>query len=389
MKQRPPRTGRPCLAAGRLSLFEGMSLILGTTIGAGVLGIPFAISRVGIIPGMIYLVSIGILMLFLNLLVGELSVQTGKSLQMVGFAKHYLGAWAGVLMTMLMYLSLLGALLVYIIGEGEVLSALLTGREVWWSLTFFVIASIPVIIGLRGVKVIELLIVISIIAALIVIAGFSVPYMEYTNFLSPDTIDPFLPYGVLLFAFSGATAIPEAYVLLKERHRTFRLAIITSGVVVTIIYGVFATIVVGVTGSSTTEIATVGLGETLGPTLFTLGNIFAALAMATGFIMTAVALRDSLRWDFRIPYAYATIFVLTLPLILFLVGIRGFIAMIDIIGGVFMSIQVLLFLLIYWKAKQSHDWRPGRFNLHHVSLIVAILVIFFTVGVIQSVIRLF
>ncbi len=373
----------------QIGLLEGVSLIIGSTVGAGVLSIPFVIARVGVPVGMVYIVVIGLLMMCLNLLVGELSARTGQNLQMVGFARLYLGDWAGFLMTVIMYLSMFGTLVVYIIGEGQTLQALFGGGSLIWSIIFFFVASVPVIIGMGGVKRVELIIIFSILFILLIISLSSATKIEYSYLTEINLFDIFLPYGVLLFAFSGANGIPEAYSLMKKDKDNFKKAIIISGLLVMVVYALFAFVVVGVTGPFTTEIATIGLGMSMGKFTMLLGNIFASLAMCTGFIMTATALRDSLCWDFRASYRFSTFIVLFVPILIFLSGTRGFVAMIEVIGGVFFSLQVLLFLLIYWRAKQVGHWPRGRFGFHHTSLLLIVLVFIFTIGGIYSIINLF
>ena len=111
--------------------------------------------------------------------------------------------------------------------------------------------------------------------------------------------------------------------------------------------------------------------------------------MATSFLLTGVALKDSLAWDYKVHRGLASAVVLGIPLLLFLFGMRGFIAAIDIVGGVFVSTEVLLLLLIYWKATQCGDIAPKKYKLHHVALLGAVLVLVFTFGAVYSMWNLF
>ena len=89
----------------QISLFEGVALIISGTIGAGVLSLPFAISKVGISIGIIYIVGIGILMMGLNLLLGSIAVRTKQKMQLIGFAGKYLGkTWKWFLTILLQFM---------------------------------------------------------------------------------------------------------------------------------------------------------------------------------------------------------------------------------------------------------------------------------------------
>lgn len=199
----------------------------------------------------------------------------------------------------------------------------------------------------------------------------------------------FLPYGVILFAYSGTTVVPEAYHIMKKEKAGFERAIIAAGFITALVYMVFAFVVVGVTGAGTTEIATIGLGETLGRSMSIFGNIFALLAMGTSYIVIGSALRDSLHWDFKFSKAISNIATLGIPFLLFIFGVRQFIAAVDFVGGVLISIQMLLIIMIYWRAKHLGDVPPGKYKLHHTLLLAAILVVAFTVGAVHSMIKLF
>ena len=94
-------------------------------------------------------------------------------------------------------------------------------------------------------------------------------------------------------------------------------------------------------------------------------------------------------WDYKIPRWLANIFVLGLPLLIFLLGMRKFTAMIDLIGGVFISIEMMIILLIYWKAKKTGALEKPEYSLHHTLLLGIFLLIILTIGAIYSITKLF
>lgn len=373
----------------RMTLFQSVALIVGGTIGAGVLSIPYAVSKVGLGAGLFYIVILGILMIGLNLLLGEVTVETKGDFQLVGLARKYLGKVGGRIMTCLSYLMLLGVLTVYIIGEGEVLSAVFGGTSFMWSILFFAIFGFFILIGIRGIKIASFVISMAVLLVILIIAYFSSPHIRIENFAFHNLAQLLFPYGVILFAFHGTTSVPEAHFLLKKRDLDLKKAIVIAGTISIIAYALFAFVVVGVTGQNTTEIATIGLGNRLGEIIFLFGNLFAILAMSSGFLMAGLSLTDSLSWDYKIPDWLSKVIVLGLPITIFLLGMRKFTAMIDLVGGVFISTEMLIILLIYWRAKQYGDLKKTRYHLHHTFLLVAILILVLTIGAIYSVAKLF
>ncbi|MFB6226606.1 MAG: aromatic amino acid transport family protein [Candidatus Paceibacteria bacterium] len=372
----------------KINLFEAVALISSATIGAGILGIPYAVSKVGIPIGIAYIVFIGLFMVGINQLVGEIILRTKGDHQLVGLAKRYLGSIGGGLMALFTYSILFGALVVYIIGVGESLHALLGGSKVAWSLGFFAFGITVIYIGLRTLKKVEILLSLGILAVVIIIAAFSMPSVDVSHLTYHSFSDLLLPYGVLLFAFHGTTSIPEAQRLLADKNHKFKHAIIYSGLASIIVYLTFALVVVGVTGSATTEIATIGLGEAIGPIATILGNLFAVLAMGTSFLIIGLSLKDSLSWDYDLSETTSTILVGAVPLAIFLLGLRGFITAIDMVGGIFMSLEMALLVLIYWKAKQDGKLKPSKYKLHHTAIFCILALIAFAIGTVYSLMKI-
>jgi len=373
----------------QISLFEGVALIVSGTIGAGVLGLPFAIAKVGVFLGVLYIIAVGALMIGLNLLLGSIAVRTKQKMQLVGFAEKYLGKPWKYVMTFLLYLMLWGVLVIYIIGEGRVLAELFGGSEFFWSTIFFTFVALFIYIGINTIKVIELFLSMGVLAVVLILTIYSAPHMEVASLQHINFANLLLPYGILLFAFHGTTAVPEAHSILIKNKTNFKKAIIISGIISIIVYALFSAVVVGVTGQVTSEIATIALGSKLGVKIFLLGNLFAVLAMGTSCLMAGLALRDSMSWDFKISQGLATLLVCGVPFLIFVLGIRQFIAAMDIVGGVFMSFEMLLILAIYWRAKQKGDLKVGKYKLYHTTLLFILLLFALSVGAVYSVIKLF
>ncbi|MFH0857260.1 MAG: aromatic amino acid transport family protein, partial [Candidatus Magasanikbacteria bacterium] len=53
------------------SVWDGIALMMCGTIGAGILGLPYVISKVGVILGVFLIVFLGVIMIGLNMLIGD------------------------------------------------------------------------------------------------------------------------------------------------------------------------------------------------------------------------------------------------------------------------------------------------------------------------------
>jgi tyrosine-specific transport protein len=117
--------------------FEAAATLVGCTIGAGILGIPYVVAQAGFITGAITIILLGALMLMLNLFTGEIALRTEGDHQLPGYAERYLGKHGKRIMTAAMIFAIYGAILAYLIKSGEILSMLFGGSEFVHSIFFF------------------------------------------------------------------------------------------------------------------------------------------------------------------------------------------------------------------------------------------------------------
>ena len=123
----------------------------------------------------------------------------------------------------------------------------------------------------------------------------------------------------------------------------------------------FALAVAGATGLQTSEVATIGLGAKFGNGVLVLGNIFAVLAMAGGFIGSGIALKQNLVWDNKLNKILAEFLVISVPILLFLAGLRQFISILSVSGGVFIAIEAIVLIIVCWRARKKGDLDASRY----------------------------
>jgi tyrosine-specific transport protein len=370
------------------SVADAVFMITGMTIGAGVLGIPYVVAQVGLKIGIVYILALGLVMLVLNLMIGEIAVRTNESLQIPGLVGRYLGKWVKYFLNIIIVFASYGALLAYIIGEGQSLSALFGGNPVVWSVVFWSIGSVIVWRGLQTIKTVEKILSTIVISIICGLSFYLLKDFQITNWAYTDLNKIFLPYGVILFALNGTPAIIEAHALLPRSQRHFRKALIIGSLIPVAVYVLFALAVAGATGLQTSEIATIGLGAKFGNGVLVLGNIFAVLAMAGGFIGSGIALKQNFVWDNKLNKILAEFLVISVPILLFLAGLRHFISILSVAGGVFIGIEAIVLIIVCWQARRKEDLETYRYNLHHFWLLAAPVFLIFTWITITSFVRL-
>ena len=149
----PVLTGRERTAvpAKSLSFVEGVSMIVGTNIGAGVLSIAYASSKAGFLPLLFWLVLVGSLTTVTMLYVAESTLRTRKHLQLSGLSKRYVGGFGALMMFLSVCVNSVGALTAYMTGSGKLLHSLFGISPALGSVLFFVPAAGVLYLGLKAI----------------------------------------------------------------------------------------------------------------------------------------------------------------------------------------------------------------------------------------------
>lgn len=371
------------------TVWEAIFMITGMTIGAGILGLPYVVGQVGLAIGLVYILVLGLVMMSLNLMIGEIAVRTGENLQLPGLAGKYLGGIAKNILSVTVIFAGYGALLAYMIGAGQALSALLGGDSLLWSFFFWSVASFLVWRGLQTVKSAERIFSLSV---MMIIAGLSFYILrgfDATIFFHHNFSNIFLPYGVILFALNATPAIAEAHAILPGSQRRFKKAVILGTAIPIVLYMLFVLAVVGASNGSVTEVATVGLGVKFGPAILIFGNIFAVLAMSTAFIGMGMALKQIFIWDYKLPKWVADVLIMIVPIALFAIGIRSFVAILEAVGGIFIGIEAIILVLTCYVARKKSDLEISRYSTASFWLLAWPVLAVFTFATVYSIVKLF
>jgi len=373
-----------------LKTLRAAALLTGTVIGAGVLGIPYAIAQAGFLTGLLTIVALGLIMLMLHLFFGETVLRTSGNHQLPGYAEKYLGKWGKRLTVFTVFFGIYGALVAYLIGEGQALSAIFGLDPLIFSLIFFVIMAVIVYKGLEAISKSEIYFLGVVLFLLLIISfiAFSSTKFDISNLATFNFYNLLIPFGVILFAFGGLEAVPEMKEYLTRDRKKLKKAIILGSLIPLAAYTLFALIVLGITGASTTEIATMGLGTSLGGGMILLGSLFAIFAMLTSFLTLSLAMKEAYMYDYKLNPKLAWALTLFVPLIVFLSGVKSFITVIGITGAIGIGVKGILIVLIYWKSRK-HGNRIPEYKLGKKLLIGLLIILVFILGIIYQITDIF
>jgi len=374
------------------SSFGAIATLVGCIIGAGILGIPYVVAKAGFITGLIDIVLIGIVIIIMHLYLGEIVLRTKGNHQLVGYAEKYLGKTGKNIMWFAMVFVTYGALLAYTIKEGDFFNALFNtyfgGSPFTYSLIFLGLMAFLVYFELNVLEKSEILMVLILLGVIFLICLFALPYINVNNLISFNPGSFFLPYGVILFAFLGTVAVPEMKEELKENKAYLKKAIIIGCTIPLIVYALFAFTVVGVTGINTTDDAILGLGYTISYEMLVFGTLFGIMTMMSSFLILAFALKKMFEYDYNIDKFSSWFLTCSVPLVIFMLGVKSFIRTVGIAGSVSGGLMGILVVLMYIKAKKLGNRRP-EYSIKKSNIMSWILILLFVFGIIYELLSVF
>lgn len=352
--------------------------LAGTTIGAGILALPYIFSQSGFFIGVFWLIVLGFILLLVNLYLGEIALRTKTIHHLPGYAGKYLGKKGEVLMFITVAFGIYSALLAYLIGEGQSFSILFFGNldySIYFAVGFWFVMTLLLSQGLKELKKIELWGVLIIISIIFVIFFKFIPDVNVSNFVQYDLSNFFLPFGVIMFALLGFTSIPELRMEIKGQEKLLKKAILVGALIPVILYVLFTYVFVGVLGKTVEQVATISFGNII--------IILGIFTMLTSYFVLSFSLRDIFIFDFK-KKKLVFYFVSLLPLFLYLAvsffGLADFVKILGIGGVISGGLAGILILLTNLKAKEKGN-RDPEFSIPINWFIIGILSLIFLAGI--------
>jgi amino acid permease len=370
--------------------FEAVAILVGTMIGAGIFSLPYAVQQIGWWPGLAIMTLVALMVLLLYLLLGELSLSTRGLHHFTGFAQVYLGPAGKWLMLFTMVITLYLPLLAYTVATGDILVNIIGGEAGAWGWLYLAVCSLAIFFGLKLFRKVEFVVNLGFIFLIVLISYLAAPYFSLDNIGQTDWSRVIFPYGAILFAFGGGSAVPLMRAVLKDQEDKLRSAIITGLSIVFVLYLLFAFVLAGALGNNVAPIVTLSLGSALGPTALLVANVFAIFAMTSCFLSIGSSLQLMFQKDFNLRKTIAWVLTVIVPALLFFIGIDNYFALINLSGAVVGGLESILLLIIYWRLR--HLYKTGRtpeYKLQQYLPIIIILFLMFLTGLIYSLLNNF
>ncbi len=362
------------------TILQPASILAGMIIGAGVFSLPFVFVQAGLSTGFFYLGFFGLIYILLYFLYADVIVRTPGDHRFVGYSKIYLGPigfWSSLFIGLV---QLILVLTVYLILAPSFSRLLISADLTYHFLFFWIIGSVTIFSNSKRLAFLEFLIVIGIAAimALIFIFGLKGFLTSPISFGLLD-ISKFLAVGPILFALSGALAIPEMVNYFREAKiplSFMKRALALGGAIPMIAYGAFVVGVIGLSGS-VTEDAVSGLVGSVPQFFLILVGVLGFLALLSSYIIVGDNVRRIIEYDLHLPAWVGGAAAILLPPMLYIAGLQNFIGAVSFIGLFFLPLEAIFIIAIWLRADKISELPSvfvGRFTR---ACIPAMLLVFF------------
>ncbi len=293
--------------------FGGILLIIGTSIGGGMLALPVATASVGFVNSLIFLILCWIIMTIGALLILEVNMQLPIGSNMISMAKATLGL-PGQIIGWITYLLLLYALIsAYISGGSDVLQQLMQRIHIslpnWiTSIIFTMLFGAVVYNGINAVISVNRILMLGKFGVYILLILVISPYIKIQSWLGGTANTITSSIMVLITSFGFASIIPSLREYLHNDLVLLRKLVIIGSLIPLICYILWDAVIMGVIPRhgvhglmvlNQTDHATSGLNIALNAAVNShiisgFFNFFTSICMITAFLGVSIGLFDFL-----------------------------------------------------------------------------------------------
>lgn len=347
----------------QLTTFEAISMIVGNSIGTGIIAVPYLAVR-NSMWDVVWMVAFAyIVNVILHLIIAELSYNNGGVQLVKSFEGELFHGKMKKIFSWIMFIVYGLAIMVGVSGNingGAQIFVNWFGLPLWAAqLIYYLIAGSVVFMGMKAVGIAQKYSVALLLVIVAVMTAGTFLHPRNTLYTAPFHINNLLAlYSMVVFATSANQAVIQVVKGLNGDSKRIRKTIFTGfGLSSLFVLVVTLTVLLGTKGAVDKELAYMQLGESIGGWALILAGIFSLFALLTTFWSNTLALRDvvheQVRTGNRVSWLIATV-----PCILFAIfGVSSFIVLTRIMSGVVVLVSIML-VLTYGKSRKKVGSSP-------------------------------
>lgn len=360
------------------------AMLIGTVIGVGLFGLPYVASQAGILVILAYFIVIGVVIYFVQSIYGSVIASSQPRLRIAGLMGEHLGVLGKHSMFVVAIITLSGTMLAYLVIGGQFAQQFFGhffgGNYLVYVLAFFVVGAFLVFKDRSSIAQAEsfMIVLFVVLVAILGIAGLG--KYNFGELQRVSLVHLFLPYGVVIFSLWGTSIMPEVYEMCKGDIKLFKRVLLGALVFAIIFYLIFIFIVFSLSGANTTEDAISGLAVLLPSKIILLAYCFGLLTCFTSFITMGLNLKKIYWYDYKVNRHFSWALACFVPLILFFAGLKDFLQIIGLIGGIALGIVGIMIFLAYLRL-QKRKASVAKMLMRVPRAVVYLLLVIFVLGV--------
>ncbi len=387
-------------------MIGGTLLVVGTSIGAGMLALPVATANMGFIGATLFLTLLWAFMTYGAFLILEVNLWLPRKTNLVSMSKATLGL-PGEALAWVTYLLLLYCLLAaYSAGGGDIIHHLLLSaglhlpEKMEAALFVTVIAGI-VYRGITAVDHVNRFFMITKLAAFFALVFSAIPYIETNRLMRAQMQVSMTTLIIMVTSFGFATIVPSLRVYYEDNVKVLRRVIFVGSVIPLLCYVLWVWAMHGVlpqtgenslsrilTGGHTTSALVEALSRALSNAwVTTFADVFTSFSVATSFLGVSLGLCDFLSDGLKVhKLGTRRWFILSLaflpPLFIVWIDPNIFLKGLDYAGTCCIVLLALLPALMAWRGRYhqkistGYQVVGGRPALVLMMLVAILLIVF-------------
>jgi tyrosine-specific transport protein len=355
----------------------GILLIVGTSIGGGMLALPVSTASVGFSQSILFLIICWFIMTLGALLILEVNLRLPPGSHMVSMAKSTLGL-PGQIIAWITYLFLLYTLLAgYISGGSDVLSGLLNHINVHLpnevtSLLFTILFSMVVYHGIRAVDYVNRGLMLGKLGVYLLLVIAISPYMTISSLQGGSIRSITSCLMILITSFGFASIIPTLRDYFQDDNTVLRKVILLGSLIPLTCYIVWNAVIMGVIqrqGSEgllalmrsdhVTSYLTLSLSHVVkNQWIIVFFSFFTSICMITAFLGVSIGLFDFLADGLRLKktgrQGYTLLALTSIPPLMVVIINPGiYLNALNYAGYCCIILLLLLPALMTWRARKN------------------------------------
>lgn len=352
-------------------------IIVSTIIGLGVFALPYVFFKSG------YFFIFWLFFWFgaffvLHLIWGEILLQSKENHNLPGLASIYLSPKIKHLVWFSDFFGLLGVFLVYFIALVKFWHLIFPMADPFFIKLIFALFNVYFLFKNFNIFAnLETVLGLAIGFIFILISLNLLPSFNFENvkITFNQGFEPFLPYGVILFALAGTSALPLVYDLIGKNKKSYLKVNFFSLLFIIILYLIYVFSVIGTVGVGVSEESLKSLTSYLPKLFLILAIVLVTLNIM--FVDMAFYLKRGLIFDYNFSPKMANFLITISIFILIFLRANEIVPVINFISSIFLGFNLLITCLIYLNLKEKLYFKISKY-------LVIILILVFSFGIVYE-----